>query len=67
MHGLVTTILLGSTGLDALDANAQAPPPDRKFAQVEQGVSGSERHAVVTADVGRQAALLKELLNTVKA
>jgi hypothetical protein len=35
MHALVTTILLGSTGFDALDGNPQAQPPDRKFAQVE--------------------------------
>jgi hypothetical protein len=35
MHALVTTILLGSTRLDALDANPQAKPPHSKFAQVE--------------------------------
>ena len=52
MHALVTTILLGSTWFDALDANTEAKPPDSKFAQVEQSVCGSERHAVVTADVG---------------
>ena len=52
MHALVTTVLLGSTGFDALDANTQAKPPDRKFAQVEQGVSRSEGNAVVAADVG---------------
>src|SRR5262249_43701433 len=62
MHALVTTILLGSTGFDPLDANTQAKPPDSKFAQVEQGVCGSERHAVVTADIGRQATLLKKPL-----
>ena len=62
MHALVTTILLGSTGFNALDANAEAKPPDRKFAQVEQSVCGSERYAVVTADVGGQAALLKKSL-----
>src|SRR5215468_4145557 len=62
MQALVTTILLGSTGFNALDANAEAKPPDRKFAQVEQGVSGSERYAVVAADVGGQAALLKKPL-----
>jgi hypothetical protein len=45
-----------------IDANTQAKPPDRKFAQVEQGVSRSEGNAVVAADVGRQAALLKEPL-----
>jgi len=54
--------LLGSTRLDPLDANPEAKPPDGKFAQVEQSVCGSERYAVVTADVGRQAALLKQPL-----
>jgi hypothetical protein len=54
--------LLGSTGFDALDANTQAKPPDRKFAQVEQGVSRSEGNTIVTADVGRQATLLKKPL-----
>ena len=48
--------------LDALDANTQAKPPDRKFAQVEQGVSRSEGNAVVAADAGRQATLLKKPL-----
>jgi hypothetical protein len=41
---------------DALDADPQAEPPDREFAQVEQSVRGSERHTVVAADVGWQAA-----------
>jgi hypothetical protein len=62
MHALVTTILLRSTGFDALDGNPEAKPPDRKFAQVEQGVSRSEGNAVVAADVGRQATLLKKPL-----
>jgi hypothetical protein len=62
MHALVTTVLLWSTGLDPLDANTQAKPPDRKFAQVEQGVSRSEGDAVVAADVGRQSTLLKKPL-----
>jgi hypothetical protein len=35
MHALMTTILLGSTGLDAFDADPQAKPPDRQLAQVE--------------------------------
>jgi hypothetical protein len=55
MHALVAAILLRMARLDPLDANAQAKPPDRKFAQVEPSVCGSEGYAVVTADVGRQA------------
>ena len=35
MHALMTAILLRMAGLDALDANAQAKPPDGEFAQVE--------------------------------
>jgi hypothetical protein len=54
--------LLGITRFDALDADTQAQPPNRKFAQVEQSVRGSERHAVVAADVGGQATLLKKPL-----
>jgi hypothetical protein len=70
MHALVTTMLLGSTRLDPRDANPEAKPPDRQFAQVEQSLCGSERHAVVTADAGGQAGLLKKPLKhreTVKA
>ena len=37
-------------------------PPDREFAQVKQGVGRSEGNAVIAADIGRQAALLKKPL-----
>jgi len=47
-------------GLNAFDADAQAQPPHRKLAQIEQSVSRSEGHAVVTANVGGQAALFKK-------
>jgi hypothetical protein len=67
MHAFVTAILLGMTRLDALDADAEAQPPDRQLAQVEQSVCGSEGHAVVAADIGGKAALLKKPSNTVKA
>ena len=53
--------------LDAFDADAQPEPPDRKLAQVEQRVSRSEGHAVIAADVGRQAALLKKPLKHCKS
>src|SRR5229473_7994865 len=52
--------LLGMARLDPFDANPQSEPPDCQLAQVKQGVCRSEGHAVVTADVGRQAALLKK-------
>jgi hypothetical protein len=49
-------------GLDSFNANPQPEPPHCQLAQVKQGMGGSERNAAVTADVGRQAALLKEPL-----
>lgn len=52
MHAFVTAILLGMARLDPFDGNAQARPPHRKLAQVEQRMSGSEGHAVVAANVG---------------
>jgi hypothetical protein len=60
MHALVTTILLGMAWLDSFNADTEPEPPDREFAQVEQGVSGSERTTVVATDVAGQAALLKK-------
>ena len=48
------------TRLDALNADAQARPPDGQLAQVEQGMRGSKRHTVVAANVGGQAALSKK-------
>src|SRR5260370_21171512 len=60
MHAFVTAIVLGMARLDPFDADTQAEPPDGEFAQMEQGVSGSKRDTVVTANVGGQAALLKK-------
>ena len=62
VHAFVTAILLGVTRLDTLDADAEAKPPDRQLAQVESSVRRSEGHAVVAANVGGQAALLKKPL-----
>jgi hypothetical protein len=67
MHALVPSILLRVAGLDAFNADAQAEPPDGEFAEMKQSVRGSERHSIIAADVGRQAALLKSLSNAVKA
>src|SRR5258708_22540735 len=63
----MTAILLGMTRLDAFNANPQPEPPDSKFAQVEQGVCGSEGDAVIAADVGGQATLLKKPLKQSKS
>src|ERR1700674_3023456 len=62
MHAFMAAVLLGMARLDAFNANPQSEPPDREFAQVEQGVGGSEGNAVITADIGRQTALLKKPL-----
>src|SRR6516225_4740756 len=60
MHAFVPAVLLRMPRLDAFNANAQAEPPDREFAEVKQGVGGGKGHTVIAADVGRQAALLKK-------
>jgi len=67
MHALVAAVLLRMTRLDPFNANTEPEPPDRKFAQVKQGMGRSEGHAVVAADADRHAALLKSRSNRVKA
>ena len=62
MHALVAAVLLRMAGLDALDGDAQAQPPDGQLGQVEQGVGAGEGDAVVGADGGGQAALEEQLL-----
>ena len=62
VHALVAAILLGMTGLDALDANAQAQPPDGELAQVLEGVGGGERHSVIRADGFRESELPEDTL-----
>jgi len=62
MHAFVTPVLLRMGRFDPFDADAQAQPPHGELAQVEQRVCGSEGHAVVAADVGGPATLLKKPL-----
>src|ERR1700747_136171 len=62
MHAFMAAVLLRMPRVDAFNADSPAPPPDRELAPVKQGMGGSEGHAVVAADVGRQAALLKKPL-----
>src|SRR6185369_2046850 len=47
MHALMAAILLGMTGTNAFDADAQAQPPHRQFRKIEESVGGSKGHAVV--------------------
>src|SRR4029077_5423118 len=60
MHALMASVLLGPAWLDALDLDAEPEPPDGQPAQIEQGIGGGERDAIVGADAGWQAALLEQ-------
>src|SRR5262245_47152744 len=62
MHAFVPTMLLGMTGLDALDVNAEAQPPDGECAEAIQGVGGGKWHAVVSANGVRKAKFLEGAL-----
>ena len=62
VHALVAAVLLRMAGLDALDGDAEAEPPDRELGEIEQGIGTGEGHAVVGADGQRQAALAKQPL-----
>ncbi|HUN60950.1 MAG TPA: hypothetical protein VMU53_03120 [Candidatus Sulfotelmatobacter sp.] len=62
VHAFMAAVLLRMGRLDAFDADAQTQPPHRQLAEIKQGVRRSEGHAIIAADVGRQAALLKEPL-----
>src|ERR1700682_767731 len=67
MHAFMAAILLWMSGLDAFNPNAKPQPPNREFAQVEQRLRRSKRNAVIAADVGGQATLLKKPLKHSKS
>jgi hypothetical protein len=50
MHALVAAVLLGMTGLNALDPDAEAQPPDGQARQPIERVAAAKRNAVVGAD-----------------
>ena len=58
----MAAILLRMARFDPFDANAQTQPLHGEFTETEQSVCRSEGHAIITANVGGQAALLKEPL-----
>ena len=62
MHPFMAAILLRVSGLDPFDTDSEPEPPDRELAQIKQGVGGREGHAVIAADVRRQATILKKPL-----
>jgi hypothetical protein len=60
MHALAPPVLLRMAGLDALDLDAQAQPPDGKLRETEEADGAGEGNAVVGADGVGQAALAKQ-------
>src|SRR5260370_5127718 len=62
MHAVVPAVLLGMTGPDAFDADAQTQPPHREPGEIEKPVGRSERDTVVGADRLRKTSLLKQAL-----
>src|SRR5258707_5767024 len=62
MHALVAGVLLWVARLDALDGDAEPPPPHREFGEIKEAVWTGERHAIVGPDRLGEATLLEELL-----
>lgn len=62
VHVLMASVLLGMAWLDALDADAQAQPPNGELGEVEEGIWAGEGDAVVGADGVWEAALAEEVL-----
>lgn len=60
MHPFVASVLLGMAGLDALDGDAGAEPPDRQLREIVEAVRACKRQAVIGADGIRQTALLEQ-------
>ena len=62
VHALVSTVLLGVSGFDALEPQAEAEPPAGELGQIEEAVGACKGQAVVGADGVRQSALLEDAL-----
>ncbi len=58
----MAAVLLRMAGLDALDADAEAQPPDRKSTQAVKGVRTGERGPVVSANGFGQPELFENTL-----
>src|SRR6185437_7093932 len=62
MPALVAAVLLRVPGFDALDADPEPQPPNRKFAQPEEGAAAGEGDAIVGTDRQREAKVLENPL-----
>jgi len=62
VHALMAAVLLRMAGLDALDGDTQAQPPDRQAGEIVEAVGTGEGRAVVAADGAGQAAVAEQLL-----
>src|ERR1700722_6186871 len=62
MNALVAALLLGLTGPDAFDADAEPQPPDRESGKVEQSVGRGEGNAIIGAHRLRQTTLFEKAL-----
>ena len=54
VHAFMSAVLLGVTGLDAFDLEAESQPPDGESAESEQGMRTGEGDTVVGTDGGWQ-------------
>src|SRR6202163_400400 len=62
MHALMPAVLLRMAGLDALDADTQAQPPDRELGQSEERVGTGKGAPVIGANRSGQPEVLKSAL-----
>ena len=57
MHAFVAAVLLRVAGLDALDLDAKAEPPNRELGEVEEGIRTGKRNTIIGTDGLGQAEL----------
>ena len=63
----MTAVLLGVSGFDALDVDAEAEPPYGEFREVVEAVGAGEGQTVIGPDGIGQTAFFKQLQKAVKA
>src|SRR3954453_4062911 len=57
MHAFVAAVLLRVAGLDALDLDAKAEPPNRELGEIQEGIWTGKRHTIIGTDGLGQAEL----------